>query len=82
MTTEDKSNDAIYFYYVMCVFVYAYRDLLDKHMGNNMVLGIMNTNLTYKPNSKKSWKHFHLYKYNLQIQTQNKIWLLKIFHGI
>lgn len=49
MTTEDKSNDAVYFYYVMCVFVYDYRDLFNKHMGNNMVLGIMNTNLTYDP---------------------------------
>lgn len=37
----------------MCVFVYAYIDLLYKHMGNNMVLGIMNINLTYDPNSKK-----------------------------
>lgn len=58
MTTEDKSKDAIYFYYVMCVFVYAYRDSLYKHLGNNMVLGIMNTNLTYDPNSKKIMETF------------------------
>lgn len=40
------------------MFVSAYIDLLYKHMGNNMVLGIMNINLTYDPNSKKSVESF------------------------
>lgn len=46
--------------YDICVSIYAYMDLLYKHMGNNMVLGVTNKNLIHDPNSYKSMEIFPL----------------------